>query len=200
VLAQTGAFEPVGAETLEVSPSSTATVDLAPGLVGQNGAVRLQSDEPVTGAVVSTLTRPGAAPDVAVQSATPPLVRTGVVALATGDGPAPGDGTAAVDSELVLSNDAARAVTVSIEVLSHNGVSLRTDDVLIGGNSTSTRRLPLDPPAYLVVTVPDGSAVHGGVVYSQLEGPVAGLASVSLTSPDVASRAPAVVLDPTVGR
>ena len=200
VLAQTGSFPPAGAETLEVPPGSTATVDLAPGLVGQDGGVRLQSDQPVTGAVISTLTRPGAAPDLAVQSATPPLVRTGVVALATGDGAGSGAGAAPVDSELVLSNDADRAVTVSFEVLSHEGVSLRSDDVLIGGNSTSTRRLALDPPAYLVVSVPDGSSVHGGVVYSQLEGAVAGLTSVSLTSPDVASRAPAVVLDPAVGR
>jgi hypothetical protein len=122
------------------------------------------------------------------------------VALATGDASSTGADGIAVDSELVLSNGGSRAVTASFEVLSHQGVSLRTDDVLIGANSTSTRRLELEAPAYLVVTVPDGSDVHGGVVYSQLEGGVAGLASVSLTSPDVASRAPSVVLDPTAGR
>jgi hypothetical protein len=105
-----------------------------------------------------------------------------------------------VRSELVLSNDSDQPVTVSYQVLSYDGVTLRTDDVLIGGGSTSTRRLDLQSPAYLVAKVPSGSSVHGGVVYSEPDGAVAGLASISLTSPDVASRAPVVVLDPAVGR
>lgn len=201
VLAESGPFAPVGAETIEVRPSSTASVDLAPGLVGQSGGIRLSSNRPITASVVSASLRADGAPDFAVQSATPGLVRTGVVALATG--PAsdskPGD-SGAIDSELVLSNGADKETTVAIEVLSYAGVSLRTDDVLIGGRSTSTRRLNLDGPAYLVVRVTDGADVHGGVVYSQPDGVVAGLATVSLTSPDVASRAPVVVNDPAVGR
>lgn len=217
VLALAGPFAPAGAETVDVPPGSTAAVELAPGLVGQYGAVGLFSDQPVTGAVLSTSTRTGAAPDFSVTSATAPLVRTGVVALATGpaaaDGPnaatpaaatpGPADEAKAaspVESELVLSNDAATAATVSFEVLTYTGVSLHTDDVLIGPHSTSTRRLTLESPAYLVAKVPDGSDIHGGVIYTQPDGDVAGLAVVSLTSPDVASRAPTVVLDPSVGR
>ena len=288
VLALSGPFAPAGAASVEVPPNSTAEVDLAPGLVGQYAGVSLVSDRPVTGAVRSTSSRAGAARDVAVQSSTPALVRTGVVALATGvdptaasagdvapgspspseptpgsptpgeptpgspspgestpgsplpgestpGGPSPGptasspspsappEGTplpgeptenspadpgleespaesSPIDSELVLSNDANAVVTVSLEVLTYSGVTLRTDDVLLGPHSTSTRRLRQEAPAYLVVRVPQGSAVHGGVVYTQPEGDVAGLATVSLTSPDVASRAPDVVLDPTVGR
>jgi hypothetical protein len=311
VLALAGPFAPAGAATVDVPPNSTAAVDLAPGLVGQHAAVGLVSDRPVTGVVRSTSSRTEAARDVAVQSATPPLVRTGVVPLATGvdptdslspgevapgspspsaptsespspgeptpggpspgepttvspspgepttaspspgeptpGGPSPGEPTTGsprpgeptpaspspgdattgspspsatteetqaagdpsedspaesspVDSELVLSNDADAAVTVSLEVLTYTGVTLRTDDVLLGPHSTSTRRLRQEAPAYLVVRVPQGSAVHGGVVYTQPEGEVAGLATVSLTSPDVASRAPDVVVDPTVGR
>ncbi len=201
VLAESGPFAPAGAETIEVKPSSTATIDLAPGLAGQSGGIRLTSNRPVTGSVASTSVRPTGAPDFAVQSATPALVRTGVVALATGPGSDSSTGdSAAVDSELVLSNGADTETTVAIEVLSYDGVSLRTDDVLIGGRSTSTRRLNLDGPAYLVVRVTDGADVHGGVVYSQPDGDVAGLATVSLSSPDVASRAPIVVNDPRVGR
>lgn len=217
VLALAGPFAPAGAETLEVPPHSTAAVELATGLVGQYGAVSLVGDQPVTGAVLSTSTRPGAAPDFSVSSATGPLVRTAVVALATGpaaddgsDGAGPGTGgtdpgdgakdLSPVESELVLSNDADSAATVSFEVLTYSGVSLHTDDVLIGPHSTSTRRLKLDAPAYLVAEVPDGSDIHGGVIYTQPDGDVAGLSQVSLTSPDVASRAPHVVVDPSVGR
>ncbi|MET0694540.1 MAG: DUF5719 family protein, partial [Propionibacteriaceae bacterium] len=82
VLAQTGPFAPAGAESIEVPPASTVTVDLAAGLVGQNGGVGLTSDRPVTGAVVATSARSGAAADFAVQAATPALTRTGVAALA----------------------------------------------------------------------------------------------------------------------
>jgi hypothetical protein len=191
VLALTGPFAPAGAETLQVPAMGTATVDLAAGLVGEAGSVRLTGDQPVTAAVLATSARPGAAPDVAVQSATPPLVRTGVVALAAVTG---------IDSELVLSNPTDQPAPVALELLSYDGVSLRSDDILIGPNATSTRRLDVAGPAYLVLTVPDGSTVHGAVGYAQPEGRVAGLASVSVTSPDVAGRAPNAVPDPTVGR
>ena len=203
VLAQTGPFAPVGGERVEVPPQSTASVNLAPGLVGQSGAVRLVSTVPVTGAVRSTSLRAAAAPDTAVQPATAALVRTGVVALAV-----PGRDRAAdpertggvVESELLLSNGSDGTTTASFEVLSHAGVSLQRDDVLLGGYATSTRRLRVDGPAYVVVKVLDGSDVRGGVVYTQPEGDVAGLAGVPLTSPDIAGRAPAVVFDPSVGR
>ncbi|HWJ54311.1 MAG TPA: hypothetical protein VNT24_13120, partial [Propionibacteriaceae bacterium] len=77
---------------------------------------------------------------------------------------------------------------------------LRTDDVLLGPDSTATRRLTSTAPCYLVVKAPDGSGVVGGVVLTQPDGDVAGLATIPLTSPDVASRAPRTELDPSVGR
>lgn len=191
VLALAGPFAPVGAHTVDVAPLSTATVDLTAGLVGQAAAVALTSDQPVTGSVVSTSSRSGAASDFAVQSATAPLVGAGVVALAA----APG-----VSSELVLSNSAAQPTLVKLEVSSFDGATLHTDDVLLGPHSSATRRLDQPPPAYLEVRAPPGSAVHGAVAYGQPEGAVAGLATVPLTSPDVGIRAPLAVPDPTVGR
>ena len=95
VLGLQGPFAPAGAETVEVAPESTAAVDLAPGLPGEAGAIKLTSDQPVTGAVVSTSRRAAPRTDLAVQSAAPPLVRTGVSAVAT---------TTAGSSELILSN------------------------------------------------------------------------------------------------
>ncbi len=191
VLGLQGPYAPSGAETLEVAAESSARVDLAEGLAGEAATIKLASDQPVTGAVVSSSRRSGAQADIAVQSGAVPLVRTGVSALAT---------TVSGEGELVLSNTGTKDAAVSFEVLSFDGVVLRTDDVLLGPDSTATRRLSSPPPSYVVVRVPDGSAVVGGVVLTQVEGDVAGLATIPLTSPDVASRAPRTEVDPSVGR
>jgi len=191
VLGLQGPYAPSGAETIEVPPESAAAVDLAKGLAGEAATIELSSDQPVTGSVVSSSQRSGAQADIAVQSAAVPLVRTGVSALVA---------TSAGEGELVLSNPGTTDAAVSFEVISFDGVVLRTDDVLLGPDSTATRRLTAPPPAYVVVRVPDGSAVVGGVVLMQPEGDVAGLATLPLTSPDVASRAPRTEVDPAVGR
>jgi hypothetical protein len=191
VLGLQGAYAPAGAETLNVPAESSASVNLEPGLAGEAGTVKLRSDQPVVGAVISSSDRDGAEADLAVQSAAVPLVRTGVSALAT---------TESLASQLVLSNTGAEDTSVSFEVISFDGVQLRSDDVLLGPDSTATRRLTSTPPSYVVVRVPDGSSIVGGVVLTQPEGKVASLATVPLTSPDVASRAPRTQLDPAVGR
>ncbi|MFL6027655.1 MAG: DUF5719 family protein [Friedmanniella sp.] len=192
VLGLSGPFAPAGADTVEVPPESTATVDLEAGLAGDSASIRLRSDTPVSGSVVSTSSRSGAAPDVAVQPATPPLVRRGVSAVATTTG--------ATASELVLSNGGDTDAATTFEVLSYAGVSLRKDDILLAAGGTATRRLTSPGPSYVVVTVPDGSSVVGSVTLTAPEGDVAALATVPLTSPDVASRAPRVEQDPAVAR
>ena len=191
VLGLHGGYQPSGAATVEVPAESTASVDLVPGLTGEAGAIELSSDLPVTGSVLSTNQRDGASADLAVQSAAAPLIRTGVSALAT---------TSAGDAELVLSNAADTDAQVSFEVLTLDGVVIRADDVLLAANSTATRRLTSTPPSYLVVRVPDGSAVVGDVVLTQPDGDAAGLATIPLTSPDLASQAPSAVPDPAAGR
>ena len=191
VLGLQGSYAPVGAETVEVPAESSASVDLAPGLAGEAGTVRLVSDQLVVGAVVSSSDRDGAEPDIAVQSGGVPLVRSGVSALAT---------VQSLDSQLVLSNTGTNDTSLSFEVISFDGVVLRSDDVLLGPDSTATRRLTSPAPSYVVVRVPDGSSIVGGVVLTQSEGDVGGLATIPLTSPDVASRAPRTQLDPSVGR
>ncbi len=191
VLGLQGPYAPTGADTMEVPAESSASVDLQPGLAGEAGSVLLTSDQPVTGAVIATSQRSGATSDLALQSAVSPLVRIGVSAIATSSGAA---------SELILSNPGDTDVQVKFEVLSYDGVSLRTDEVLLTALSTATRRLSSPAPSYVVVTVPDGSSIIGGVVLTEPDGPVAGLATLPLTSPDVAGRAPRSIPDPSVGR
>ena len=192
VLGLSGPLAPAGADLVEVGPESTASIALEPGLAGESASVRLSSTTPVSAAVVSTSSRPDAQPDLAVQSALPPLVRQGVSAVGTTTG--------SVTSELVLSNGGDADAQTAFRVVSYTGVVLREDAILLGAGGTATRRLTSTGPSYVVVDVPDGSSVVGSVTLTQPEGDIAGLATLPLTSPDVASRAPLVQQDPAVAR
>ncbi len=192
VLALSGPFAPAGADVVEIGPESTASVELETALAGESASIRVSSSTPVTAAVVSTSSRPDAQPDLAVQSARPPLVRQGVSAVATTTDPS--------TSELVLSNAGDADAATTFRVLSYDGVVLREDEVLLAAGGTATRRLTSPGPSYVVVDVPDGSSVTGSVTLTQPEGDVAGLATLPLVSPDVAGRAPSVGRDPAVAR
>ena len=191
VLGLQGPFAPVGAETLELGPQSSGTLALAEGLAGTGSGVALTSDQPVTAAVVSTSARGDAQPDLAVQPATPALVRTGVSAVAT---------TREADAELVVSNATTTDVTVHFSVRSLQGVELRAGDILLAAGGSATRRLASPAPSYVVVQVPDGSSVTGGVDLVEAEGSVAGLATLPLVSPDTSGPPPVVEQDPGAGR
>jgi hypothetical protein len=120
------------------------------------------------------------------------LTGSGVSALATSN---------IADTELILSNAGENDAQVSFQVFSHEGVMLRTADVLLAQNTTATRRLNSPAPSYVVVKVPDGSAVVGDVVLTQPgRREIAGLATIPLGSPDLASRAPATRPDYAAGQ
>jgi hypothetical protein len=191
VLGLQGPYAPTGAASIDVPAEGTATVNLEPGLAGEAASVKLNSDVPVTGAVISSSRRGGARTDLAAQSAAPPLTGAGVSALAT---------TNMADSELMISNCGEDDAQISFEVFSYNGVTLRTADMVLGANSTATRRLNSPAPSYVVVKVPDSSSVVGSVVLTQPDRDVAGLATIPLGSPDVASRAPAIRPDYSAGQ
>jgi uncharacterized protein DUF5719 len=190
VLGFQGPYEPSGAGSLIVPPESTATVSLEDGLAGTAGSIKLTSDVPVTGAVISTSRRGGAAPDLAVQSAAAPLIGTGVSAIGT---------SKTADSELIVSNAGDADVQITFEEVDYGGVRLRSGDMVLGSNSTATRRLTSQPPSYVIVKVPDGSSVVGGVVLTQPERKVAGLATIPLAS-NLAGRATATRPDYSAGR
>ena len=186
-----GPFAPAGAEALVVPPESTATVDLAAGLAGQAGNVRLTSTLPVTAAVQSVSAVPDEEPDLAVQPAVAPVNRAGIVPLAIVGG---------LDAEFTLGNAGTAAANVSFEVFSYAGASLRRDDIVIIPGGSATRRLTSPAPAFLVVRAPIGSAVYGGVNYTGSVGGAAGLTSVPITSPDRAGPAPQATFDPSLGQ
>ena len=63
------------------------------------------------------------------------------------------------DSVLIVSNTGDGDAQITFDVLSYDGVILRTADLVLGSNSTATRRLNLPAPSYVVVKVPAGSSV-----------------------------------------
>jgi Family of unknown function (DUF5719) len=198
VLGATGPFAPAGADQVEVPPESTATLSLDAGLDAQGAGIALSADRPISAAVVSTSSRADAStasaaqPDISVQPATEALSRRGVSPVAALSG---------TKGTLMLSNAADVDTTVPFEVFNLDGVSLRTDTILVPAHGTSTRRLdPAAGASYLVVDLPDGSAIHGAVDFAQPEGPIAGLTSLPLVSPDRAARSRRPVQDSTVGR
>jgi hypothetical protein len=180
---------------LDVPPESTFVVSLEgkQGLDEAPGSIKLTSNTPVTGAVLSTSQRGGAKSDLAVQSAAVPLIGTGVSAVATSD--------MADASQLILSNAAETDVQITFEVLSYDGVMLRTGDIVLGPDSTATRQLNSPPRSYVVVKVPNGSSVFGGLALTQPDSrEVAGLATIPLVSADLASRTPTTRPDYSVAR
>lgn len=190
ILGLQGRYAPTGADTVEIPAEGSAAVDLEPGLAAQAGSISVTSDHPVTGTVVSASARGAASEDISFQSAANPIVGVGVAATAN---------NSAADAELILSNPGNADSQVTFKVLSYNGVVLRTDQVLLTAGSTATRRVSAPAPSYVVVTVPDGSTVVGGMALSQSGGSAAGMATLLLTSPDVVAGTPRSVSDPTVG-
>ena len=191
VLGAAGGFAPTGAASVEVPPESTAEVSVAQGLAGAAAGIQLTSDQPVTGSVISEAIGKNALPDIAIQSAAAPIVRTGVVPLAYLD---------KTDAQLVLSNGGDGDVPLTFDVYGYDGVKLHEDDVLLVPHATATRRLTAGEAAYVVVSVPAGATVMGGVTFLASSGGIAGVATLPITSPDVAGRAPQVSFDPSVAR
>jgi len=191
VLGLQGLFRPTGAESLDIPPESSASVELSRGIGGDSAGLKLSSDQPVTASVTSSTKVAGQVSDLSVQPATTPCVRNGVSAVAT---------TVSAEAELVVSNPGDTDTALSFEVFNYTGVSLRREEVLVTVGSTATRRLTNDAPSYVVVTVPDRSGVIGGVVLTQTQGDVAGLAGLPLFSTDAYANAPQTRPDPSVGR
>ncbi len=186
-----GAFAPAGAEAVVVQPESTASLDLGPGLAEQTASVRLTSSQPVTAAVHAASAEPGEQPDVAVASTALPINRAGVVPLASVSG---------IESELTLSNAGPAQASVSFELLTYTGTSLRTDDIVLIPGGTASRRLNVTAPAFLVVRAPIGSAVFGGVSFTGSAGGIAGLTAMPIGSPDQAGPPPQASFDPALGQ
>ena len=191
VLGADGPYSPVGAESLELEPESSGSVRLEEALSGEAAGIRLTSDHPITGSVGSVSVRGKADDDIAFTSAGPPVTRNALAGAALIED---------AESNVVLSNNGADEVTVSLQLVSYSGQTLYETDVPMLPGTSDSRKLREQGPGYLVVKAPDGSDVYAGLTMSQPEGDIAGLTTPGLVSPDLASRAPEMTADPGVAR
>ncbi|GAB3739960.1 DUF5719 family protein [Microlunatus parietis] len=192
-----GEFVPAGGDQVDVPPQSTVLVELGPGLVQQAGAVKLTSDQPVTGAIRSDApsedeTGDKVVPDFAVQTAALPLRQVGVL---------PFVGESGIESQLVLSHLGEGPVDVIIEVVSMAGVTVKLEKVQVAASSTLVRQLSSPLPAYVVIRTPENSGVYAGLVQRRTgNSDVSGITTLAVSSPDVADRVRPASFDPWTAR
>ncbi len=196
-LGQQGEFVPAGGDQLDVPAESTALVELGPGLVEQAAAIKLTSEQPVTGALRSDAPSEDeggdkVVPDFAIQAAAAPLRQVGVL---------PFIGESGLESRLVLSHVGADPVEVTVEVVSLAGVEVRTEKISIAASSTVSRSITSPLPAYLVIRAPDNAGVYAGLVQRATgNSDVAGITAFAVSSPDVADRIKPASYDPWAAR
>lgn len=170
-----GPFVPVGGEQVAVNAAGTATVDLGPGLDQQGGGIRIEADQPITAAVVSTSSDDPNRQDIAVQPATDPLNAVSVAAVA-----------AAPNAEAVvqITNAGDSEVTVPMRLILTNGQQAAETALVIPAHSTRPWVLPGVPEVGSVIAdVPTGAPVHAGVQITT-GGSFDGLGTSPLTVPE----------------
>ena len=133
VLGLQGPYAPSGAETVEVAAESSAPG--RPGRGSGRGGRHDQAGQRPAG------DRRGGLEQPAQRGPGRPRRPVGSRCRWCGPGSARWPPPVSGDGELVLSNTGTKDAAVSFEVLSFDGVVLRTDDVLLGPDSTATRRL-----------------------------------------------------------
>jgi hypothetical protein len=155
LLAANGSFRPADLGDLEIKPGAVVEVPLQDALRKQAGAVRIDSDVPVTASVRSVLGAGSNPHDVAYSSAARALSGPAVVPDTRG-------GTGRTSS-LLLSSPSQQAVNAAVTLVATDGRQLHTSRVTVRPGSTV--ELELEPPKgterYAVVVTPD----RGGPLY-----------------------------------
>ena len=190
VLGPDGTFVPVGGEDLAVNPKASAVLDLAPGLNGQTGAVRVTSDQPVTGAVVSTSTDDPNRQDLAVQPAVEPISGMGFAAA----GVVPG-----LSSAVVATNTGDAEAVLPLRVVTTAGGQLAENALVVPAGQTRVWKLPeSEDPGSVIAEVAPGSQVYASVLVSGDKGfDRMGTAPFLMPQPEAEGLAPEA--DPRVG-
>ncbi|MBO0812384.1 MAG: hypothetical protein J2P23_10105, partial [Microlunatus sp.] len=191
ILGPDGPFAPADAATLSISPHASAGVDVANGLAEAIGTVRVNSNQPVVSSVRSELPADKGAPDIAVNSAQPPISGLAMAPAAVIDGS---------ETEFAVSNGADKISKADVTLYNADGVSIYHEKIPVPPGGTIERRVSQAGPAYLVVRTPDGSKLYGGITLRQQGGRVAGLAAAALVTPGLAGQGRTPVEDAQVGQ
>jgi Family of unknown function (DUF5719) len=177
VVDESGAFTPSGLEALRVPPGTVVSKELTDIVDKDAAAVSLSSTVPVTGAMVSSVTRPN---DFAVSAPSAALGAPAVV-------PAIPDH----DLELAFASSVRGSGAVEIEGFTTAGESVRTESLNLKGQTTTVWKSPVSSKAaYYVITVKVDGDTHAIAQYSGKDG-VAALPVLSGTytvvRPDVST-------------
>lgn len=188
ILSDGGAFEPVGAEGLDLPPQSTRTLDLKPGLSGQPGSIRLSATGEVLAGIEASRGGNAAKDDVTVLASTVPLGGEGATVWA---GPA-------VRKALVLANAESAEATAQVVMSAQDGTSVSTEEVVVPAYSSVELASPEDRVVTWSVTSASLS-LRGVVIAHGSVGSAGGLTSLALTGARTESDAPRLIPDPFVG-
>ncbi|MET9018856.1 DUF5719 family protein [Actinopolymorpha sp. NPDC004070] len=176
VLGPDGTFRPSGLGDLEVKPGTVAEIPLQEALRKQAGAVRVESDVPVTATVRSVFGSGSKPHDVAYSAASASLAGPAVVPSTDA-----GEGRSA---SLLLSSPSQQAVNASVRLYSDDGREVGSTKVTVRpGSTVETKLEPKDVSRYTVVVTPDSGGPLFGTrlrVEDDPDGPMA--SSWTLTS------------------
>jgi hypothetical protein len=191
ILGPDGPFAPAGAAQTAVDGDSSTTVDVAEGLAGQIGTIRVISSEPVVTAARSETSGKDKSNDIAIETAQPVINAVGIAPVGVVDG---------ARTELALSNGGTSATTADVSLVNLDGVSLYHEKVPVPAGGSIERRVTQAGPAYLVVKTSPGARLYGGVTLKQTTGKVDGLASAAFITPSLAGHARITADDPRVAQ
>jgi hypothetical protein len=189
VLSDSGPIELTGSEQVEVPAGVTRTVDLAAGLAGQAGALKLTSTQPVTAGMWLDTGGDDARRDPAYTVATAPVPADAVWPLAVGK---------SGRTVLQLANPGETDASVSVTTSANGEAAGQPKIVTVGPGSTIT--VPVDAAGASVVRVKtQATDLRAALVSTERLGRVRGLAVVDLAAQDASSATAQVVFDPHAG-
>ncbi len=191
VLGPDGPFAPAGAAETSVDAGSATTIDVAQGLAGRIGTLRVTSTQPVVTAVRSETTGAKNPTDIAVETSQPVISPLGIAPVGVVGG---------AHTEFALSNDGVHIATAVVTLTDLDGVRLYQEQIPVPPGGSVERRVNQAGPAYLTVRSTAGARLYGGLTLRQSSGDVSGLASAGFVTPGVAGRPRVSSHDPHVGQ
>jgi hypothetical protein len=157
VVGASGAFTPSGLDSVRVAPGAVVSEELTDVVDKEASAVLLSSTVPVTGAIVSTVSRPN---DVAVSAPSPVVAAPAVVPVI--------DDT---DLEIAFSSAVRKGGAVQIDGFAENGQSTLGETFNLAGQTTTTWTPgQKDQSAYYVITVTVDGETQATAQYSGDDG------------------------------
>lgn len=191
ILGPDGPFAPAGAAQTAVDGGSSTSVDVAEGLAGQIGTIRVSSSQPVVTAVRSETSGKDKPADIAIATSQPVISAVGIAPVGVVDGS---------QTELAVSNGGTTTSAADVSLINLDGVSLYHEKIPVPAGGSIERRVTQAGPAYLVVKSAPGSQLYGGVTLKQTTGKVDGLASAAFITPGLAGHARISSNDPRVAQ